>query len=273
MKRPTFARRRSTTCARSSRPITGRATPRWRLPATSTPTTRCAGGALLRSIDAGRVRRRRSKRALTPLGREVRLLLEDRVELPRLYWPGTRRRLFARRRRRAGSRSPRSSPAARPRGSIARWSTISGSPPRSPRRRTRARSAASSRWWRPPRPAARCRSSKRRSSREIDRFVADGPTAAEMERCLAQAESHFIYRLQTVGGFGGKSDQLNAYNVFLRRSRLLRPGPRPLPAGVRGGAAGRGGAFAARRSADRAERRAARPGRPRTRRFPPVSVS
>jgi zinc protease len=30
-----------------------------------------------------------------------------------------------------------------------------------------------------------------------------------------QAESQFVFRLQTVGGFGGKSDQLNAYNVFL----------------------------------------------------------
>ena len=36
-----------------------------------------------------------------------------------------------------------------------------------------------------------------------------------MERCLAQAEANFVYRLQTVGGFGGKSDQLNAYNVFI----------------------------------------------------------
>ena len=35
-----------------------------------------------------------------------------------------------------------------------------------------------------------------------------------MERALAQAEAHFMYRLQTVGGFGGKSDQLNAYNVL-----------------------------------------------------------
>jgi zinc protease len=35
-----------------------------------------------------------------------------------------------------------------------------------------------------------------------------------MERGLAQAEAHFMYRLQTVGGFGGKSDQLNTYNVF-----------------------------------------------------------
>jgi zinc protease len=51
--------------------------------------------------------------------------------------------------------------------------------------------------------------------RALEVFIAEGPTAAEMERCLAQAEANFIYRLQTVGGFGGKSDQLNAYNVFL----------------------------------------------------------
>ncbi len=49
----------------------------------------------------------------------------------------------------------------------------------------------------------------------IDTFVADGPTPRETERCQAQAEANFIYRLQTVGGFGGKSDQLNAYNVFV----------------------------------------------------------
>jgi zinc protease len=51
--------------------------------------------------------------------------------------------------------------------------------------------------------------------REIAAFVEKGPTESELERCLAQAEAHFIYRLQTVGGFGGKSDQLNAYNTFL----------------------------------------------------------
>ena len=51
--------------------------------------------------------------------------------------------------------------------------------------------------------------------RAVDAFIADGPTPGEMERCLAQAEANFIYRLQTVGGFGGKSDQLNAYNVFV----------------------------------------------------------
>jgi zinc protease len=49
---------------------------------------------------------------------------------------------------------------------------------------------------------------------EIQTVVDHGPSAEDMERAVAQAESHFIYRLQTVGGFGGKSDQLNAYNVL-----------------------------------------------------------
>jgi zinc protease len=49
---------------------------------------------------------------------------------------------------------------------------------------------------------------------EIEAVAEHGPMAAELERGVAQAEAHFVYRLQTVGGFGGKSDQLNAYNVF-----------------------------------------------------------
>jgi len=56
---------------------------------------------------------------------------------------------------------------------------------------------------------------ERAITREIEKLAQNGPTPAEMERCFAQAEAHFVYRLQTVGGFGGKSDQLNAYNVFL----------------------------------------------------------
>jgi zinc protease len=50
---------------------------------------------------------------------------------------------------------------------------------------------------------------------EMDGFLSGGPTSDEMERGVAQAEASFVFRLQTVGGFGGKSDQLNAYNVFL----------------------------------------------------------
>jgi zinc protease len=42
-----------------------------------------------------------------------------------------------------------------------------------------------------------------------------GPSAAEIERGIAQTEAQFIYRLQTIGGFGGKGDQLNAYNTFV----------------------------------------------------------
>jgi zinc protease len=49
---------------------------------------------------------------------------------------------------------------------------------------------------------------------ELQELAEHGPTAAEMERAAAQVESHFLYRLQSVGGFGGKSDQLNAYNVL-----------------------------------------------------------
>ena len=51
---------------------------------------------------------------------------------------------------------------------------------------------------------------------EIARLAAGGPTDEEIERGRVQAETQFMYRLQTVGGFGGKSDQLNAYNVFLK---------------------------------------------------------
>lgn len=49
---------------------------------------------------------------------------------------------------------------------------------------------------------------------ELQGIADAGPDASEMERTLAQTEAHFMYRLQTVGGFGGKSDQLNAYNVL-----------------------------------------------------------
>ena len=49
---------------------------------------------------------------------------------------------------------------------------------------------------------------------EVERLSTDGPRDEEMERARVQAEAQFMFRLQTVGGFGGKSDQLNAYNVL-----------------------------------------------------------
>ena len=56
---------------------------------------------------------------------------------------------------------------------------------------------------------------ERAMAEEIARLAADGPTDDEIDRGRVQAETQFMQRLQTVGGFGGKSDQLNAYNTFL----------------------------------------------------------
>ncbi len=49
---------------------------------------------------------------------------------------------------------------------------------------------------------------------QLAALAGDGPEADELERGLAQVEAQFVYGLQTVGGFNGRSDQLNAYNVF-----------------------------------------------------------
>ena len=50
---------------------------------------------------------------------------------------------------------------------------------------------------------------------ESARLAASGPSGDEIDRGRVQAEAQFMFRLQTVGGFGGKSDQLNAYNTFI----------------------------------------------------------
>jgi len=49
---------------------------------------------------------------------------------------------------------------------------------------------------------------------EVARLAADGPDDEELERGRAQAEAAFVYRLQSLGGFGGKADQLNAYDTW-----------------------------------------------------------
>ena len=48
----------------------------------------------------------------------------------------------------------------------------------------------------------------------LNEITSEGPTEGELERARAQTDAQFVYRIQTIGGFGGKSDQLNAYNVF-----------------------------------------------------------
>jgi zinc protease len=50
---------------------------------------------------------------------------------------------------------------------------------------------------------------------ELDRFAAGGPEPGELERSLAQAEAHFLSRLASIGGFGGKANQLNFYQTYI----------------------------------------------------------
>lgn len=50
---------------------------------------------------------------------------------------------------------------------------------------------------------------------ELETLRGAGPSEDELSRCRAQAEAAFVYRLQAIGGFGGRADQLNAYNVYL----------------------------------------------------------
>jgi len=46
---------------------------------------------------------------------------------------------------------------------------------------------------------------------EIDRLKKEPPAARELQRVVNQLESDFLSRMERVGGFGGKADQLNNY--------------------------------------------------------------
>jgi zinc protease len=49
---------------------------------------------------------------------------------------------------------------------------------------------------------------------EIDRLRKEPPTDRELQRFLNQTEASFFNRMESVGGFGGKADQLNGYYVL-----------------------------------------------------------
>lgn len=69
--------------------------------------------------------------------------------------------------------------------------------------------------WATARPGVDLRQVEQLVGEEIARLAKDGPTAAELERAKTKWESGFISGLESIGGFGGKSDRLNAYNTFL----------------------------------------------------------
>jgi len=51
-------------------------------------------------------------------------------------------------------------------------------------------------------------------NREIAEVLRKPPAQSDLQRAYNASEARFIYSLQTVGGFGGKGDQLNQYAIF-----------------------------------------------------------
>ena len=228
------ARRRSTTCARSSRATTIRrnaslAHRRRHRRRRGARAGRRATSARFRAgppVAAGRRRRRRARR-------RARLVLEDRVELPRLYlaWPSPA--LFAPGDaeldlvgRRAGQRQDVAAVSAaglRARGSRPRWRPS----------RTRASSAASSRSSRPRRPATRSTSSRRRS---LDELARSADRRADRRRARARPRAgRGAVRLPAADGRRLRRQVRSAERLqrLSRRPGLLRRRPRALPASRR----------------------------------------
>ena len=50
---------------------------------------------------------------------------------------------------------------------------------------------------------------------EVEKIKKEGPTSEEVERSYNATEASLIFGMQTVGGFGGKNDQLNQYATFV----------------------------------------------------------
>src|SRR5437762_12034201 len=65
-----------------------------------------------------------------------------------------------------------------------------------------------------PRPGHTVAELQRVIDEEIQKLQREAPTAHELERSVNQIESSFYNRMERVGGFGGKGDQLNAYLTY-----------------------------------------------------------
>ncbi len=143
----------------------------------------------------------------------IRLLLEDRVELPRLYLAWRTPRLFA-----DGDAEMDILAEVLTGGKTSRlYRTLV----HERRIATDVSAAQGSRelagWF-----AITATAAPGHEVDELERVIGNelaaladaGPETHEIERCLTQVEAQFVYGLQTVGGFSGRSDQLNAYNVY-----------------------------------------------------------
>jgi zinc protease len=65
------------------------------------------------------------------------------------------------------------------------------------------------------RPGASLHDIERIIGEQIAELATSGPTQAELDRARTKHEFTFISGLERIGGFGGKADLLNQYNVFL----------------------------------------------------------
>jgi zinc protease len=84
-----------------------------------------------------------------------------------------------------------------------------------------------------PRPGHTIEEIQKAIDEEIATLQREKPTVHEVERVINQFESEFYNRMERVGGFGGKADQLNAYytntgdpdwfNEDLARYRAIKP--------------------------------------------------
>ena len=62
-----------------------------------------------------------------------------------------------------------------------------------------------------PRPGHTVAELQKAIDEELQKLQREAPTARELERSVNQVEASFYDRMEKVGGFGGKADQLNAY--------------------------------------------------------------
>lgn len=69
--------------------------------------------------------------------------------------------------------------------------------------------------WVTARPGASLSQAEQITKEEIAKLAKDGPTAEEMNRAKTKWEFQYLTGLERIGGFGGKADLLNTYNVYL----------------------------------------------------------
>jgi zinc protease len=84
-----------------------------------------------------------------------------------------------------------------------------------------------------PRPGHTVEELQKLIDQEIATLQQEAPTEREMQRAVNQVEASFYNRMERVGGFGGKADQINGYflktgdpdyfNEDLARYRALSP--------------------------------------------------